>query len=216
MRHINIICFSTLLLNGVGCTTTEPLGIARRVATSCAETVDDRFFGGVFSGLNEHNSGAITGISTFLVNIGEPSLSCGVHASETYRLVYMPERGDPFAIRVQRHDDSDTVTISSTGSAPSTPRPSNQTLSRNAWEKVTNAMSSYNFWSRSPYASRSMIHSGVIVLHGPAWLLEGQRDGWYHAVSRVSAAKEREFDAPARSLFEVAGLPVPDIVKPRR
>jgi len=59
------------------------------------------------------------------------------------------------------------------------------------------------------------MNTTVIVLHGPVWLLEGQRDGWSHAVSIDSSFKEVEFDVPARTMFEIAGLAVPGVVKPR-
>ena len=46
-------------------------------------------------------------------------------------------------------------------------------------------------------------------------LLEGQRDGWYHAVSRESTFLETDFHIPARTMFEVAGLEAPAIVRAR-
>jgi hypothetical protein len=59
------------------------------------------------------------------------------------------------------------------------------------------------------------MNTSVIALHAPVWLLEGQREGWYHAVSRDSSFKEVEFDLPARTMFEIAGLEVPGVVKAR-
>jgi hypothetical protein len=210
MKHLFIWVISLIC---VCCATPETVGIARRVARSCNETnLDDRFFRSVFAASNEGNEANVLGVSTLLANLGEPSMSCGVETDEAYRLTFMPERGDAFTIRVERVGNTVTLTISyaTEGGVPKTNR---QTVTPQAWEKLIGSIAEYDFWSRSPYPSPSTMNRGVVVFHGPAWLLEGQKKGSYHAVSRVSSFMERGFDMPARTMFEIAGLDVPTAVK---
>lgn len=216
MKHKMKWLFSFVVLLNSGCNTPEPLGIAKPVASNCTEAdLDDRFFRGVFSGKNEFNLADARGLSELLSSLGEPSLSCDVKADETYRLTYKPEHGDAFTIRAQRLENAYNVISSSITTRDATPRPTYQPLAPQSWEHLIRVMNGYNFWSRSPYPTPSTINSKVIVVHGPVWLLEGQRGGWYHAVSRESSFKEFEFDVPARTMFEIAGLEVPGVVKPR-
>lgn len=191
-------------------------GIATRVGNNCSElNLDDRFFRGVFSGANELELADTHGIPELLISLGEQSMSCDVKADEEYRLLYMPDRGGPLAIRAYHAKDRYGVTIASKFANDGAPKSVDLPLTSAAWEKITNAMTGYSFWDRLPYPSPAAINSGVIILHGPAWLLEGQRHGWYHAVSRTSAPMEAGFDTPARALFEAAGLEVPGSVMPR-
>jgi hypothetical protein len=198
------------------CSSRDPVGIAKPVTANCPnQELENRFFGDVFSGRNELKRAGVQGVPELLASFGEPSLSCAVHVSEAYRLVYMPERGDTLTIRAERHQSTYTVTVVSANSQSGAPNRRNDSLDSGAWSTLTNAISTYNFWSRSPYPTQSTIDRNVIVVHGQLWLLEGQNDGWYHAVSRASGSKEQDFDLPARTMFEIAGLEVPGIVKPR-
>jgi hypothetical protein len=216
MRCTNAFLLVALAAVCACCSAPEPLGISTRVADKCTDAeLDHRFFRGVFSGKNELNLTNARGLSELLVSFGEPSLSCDVDADEAYRVLYLPEDGDALTIRIERLEETYTVRVTSKPTADAAPRSREHAITPQAWEKVTRAIDGYNFWSRSPYPSPSTIPSGVIVLHGAAWLLEGQRDRSYHAVSRVSASNEADFDLPARALFEIAGLQAPGEIKPR-
>lgn len=208
--------FIVFLLVSWSCKAPETLGIAKRVANNCTESdLDARFFLGVFSAKNEFNLADARGLSALLGGLGEPSLSCDIQADETYRLTYMPEDGRAIVIRVERREAAYRLFMSAIPTRSSEPKSSNQSLPLQSWQSVIRTMNGYNFWSRSPYTTPSTINSKVIVVHGPVWLLEGQRGGWYHAVSRESSFKESEFDLPARTMFEIAGLEVPGAVRSR-
>jgi hypothetical protein len=196
----------------VGCgADAQQLGIARRISESCAEQDSQRrFFRDVFPTTGNPSEGDPRGVADLLVKLGESSMSCTVDYEEGYRLTYIPQRGSVLAIRASKTENHFDVTVSGGDSERRS-----QSIDSEAWKKLTDAMSGYNFWSRSPLPSPSSIHHEVIVTHGQAWVLEGRVGKWYHAVSRLSSSKEPEFDVPARTLFEIAKLEIPGIVKPR-
>jgi hypothetical protein len=177
----------------------EIKGIARHTENSCSEMkLDDRFFRGVFDTREQHIDGDVSGIAEFLQSVGEPSISCAVQTDEAYRLIFLPERGSSVALRAQRRDDRYELIVS----RPQT-KSTIHSLDQADWNKLTSAIEHYNFWSRSPYPSSS-IPDDSIELHGAVWVLEGQKGNWYHAVSRLSSFKEKEFDRPSKAFFDIA------------
>lgn len=179
----------------------ETKGIARRTATNCSETkLTDRFFRGVFDTPEQEVEGDVTGVAEFLQSRGESSISCGAHADETYRLIYLPEGGNALSLRAQRRGDHYELIVFGHDT-----KSASRLLDQADWNRLASAIERYNFWSRSPFPSPS-IHNNPIGLHGAAWVLEGQKGEWYHAVSRLSSFKEADFDRPAKAFFEIAKL----------
>jgi hypothetical protein len=204
---------SALLANGCS---TETHGIARRIHESCdRDSSEAGYFLDLFSREDDSTEARARDVWKLLVKLNEPPIACAGTAKEVYRMLYMPERARPFSIRAERVTSNYSVTVSREAGDGDSPRGTTRRLTAADWDSLTRAIDSYNYWSRPPHPTPTTMSHDVIVVHGPAWLLEGRENGWYHAVSRVSASKEPAFDAPVRTLFELAQLDVPQIIRRR-
>lgn len=214
VRTLVSICSIALICSNA--CTSDVHGLATQVQRTCGEqNTDETFFHGVLSHQDERREADARGVSKLLLALGEQSIACESDVDEVYRLAHMPEAGNALIIRAERIGRNYSLTLTPEARDGKASSKTTRQLSAAEWQSLTRAIRGYNFWSRPPYPSPTTISHDVIVVHGPAWLLEGRDTRWYHAVSRVSASKERAFDAPARTLFKLAGLEVPDIVKER-
>lgn len=198
-----------------GCNS-DTRGIAERIQGSCGQERSERtYFLDLFALENDSTEARARDVWKLLATLGEPPLACAGKGEEVYRLLYMPEGAASSVIRAERTKTTYTVTVRHESWDGNSPQSTTRNLSAAGWHLLIQAIDEYGFWSRPPHPAPATPSLDLIVVHGPAWVLEGRDSGWYHAVSRTSILKERAFDAPARVLFELAGLEVPGIIKSR-
>ena len=196
--------------------TKDTRGIAQRIAGTCQQERSERtYFLDLFTREDDGTEARARNVWKLLAALHEPPLACAGEVEEVYRLLSMPEGATSSVIRAERTKTTYTVTVRHESFEGNSSQSTTKHLSKANWDSLIQAIAEYEFWSRPPHPAPATPGRDLIVLHGPAWLLEGHDQGWYHAVSRTSMSKERAFDAPARVLFELADLEVPGIITPR-
>jgi hypothetical protein len=204
LRSIGIISLLWL----VGCQNAR--GLARPVETDCPVALQNRFFGGLFIESSDSRSDTGTGFATLLDAMGEPSLSCG-HNFEAYRIVFSSQKNAAIAIRISSKNEQ--LTISATlfdSKAKKVLEKSERALTLTEFRRIAESVEEFNFWSRSPNPSAISTDHGLVFLHAGAWVFEGTKDNWYHAIARGALPRERDFSSIGKALFVAADYEVPE------
>jgi hypothetical protein len=124
--------------------------------------------------------------SSSLQRLGEPSLSCGAGAAETYRFIWLHQFAQPVVIRVSRRGsriEADAFQLSGEGGADPgwLSYQAHRQLSATDWTALQARLRDAHFWSLPTSGN-------LYAAHGEQWILEGRRDGSYHVVDRWTPA----------------------------
>jgi hypothetical protein len=186
-------------------------GLARRVVEDCpTATADARFFNGVFEAGADTRQARTEGYAELLDTLGLQSLACGNAVDEGYRLIYVPQQDESLVISAARvAAQRQLTTLRVRNSDKTIQRSTSRSLSGDEWRHLSEALGEFDFWIRPPYPTPAGSTHTRTVVHGSAWVIEARDMGWYHALSRVSNAREGDFDGVAEALFRLAGLEVP-------
>ena len=139
--------------------------------------------------------------------VTEQPFTCFEDNAEVYRLLYLPSFEYPTSIRVWRDGDRYQMTVKQlaaeiggdvTGKDLSVN--STRTLTNEEWSKIQGLLQNANFWSMPSKDSRE---SG---LDGVWFILEGRKDGKYHAVERWTPQHDAAFIDLSAYLVEITGL----------
>jgi hypothetical protein len=216
LKHIIVCAFGIAASTGLICCAAEPHGLATAVRAACQDNaLDDRYFGPTFGETSIATLARVQGYSELLQRLDEPSLSCAGNASEAYRLVYAPQVDGTITIRIQQDGTRSVLRVVVTDETThKVLRESTREVSAEEWKTITAVLDRFDLWVRPPFPTGTAATSTVVVPHGSAWIFEGRRRGYYHALSRASIAREQEFDVVAQALFPVSGVPVPAEFRP--
>ena len=147
--------------------------------------------------------------SKFLFAMQEPSLYHESDDIETYRLTWLRSFDNPIVIRIIKQHGTFTVILKlCNGRGGYDPGELVVNLSRTIscmdWEVFQEHLATIDFWSMETWED-------IIGFDGAEWLLEGQRDGHYHLVSRWSP-KERivPYFQCCDYLIQLTGLVISD------
>lgn len=216
ITHSTHIAICSLACCVIACAP-ETYGQGRVVATKCATgDLHAHYFNGALSTAPSDGAGPAHGFAEALKGMGESPLSCETSTSEAYRIVVAPYRGGTFAINAQRSDGAYHVTaVLYKRDDRNAPDRISQAIGAEQFARLREELNAFDFWSRAPHIGPGTTPTHVAGAHGAAWILEAKEGPWYHAISRVSGSKERQFDLIAKRFFELMGLEPPaEIVFP--
>lgn len=189
----------------------DEYGLAQAVAASCAtESTDGRFFNGVLRADFPTKEARTQGFAESLERFNLPPLACGGDIDEAYRIVYAPQQAESLILSAVRNGAERQLTSLRIRNSDKTLLKSDTgSLDQDQWLQLVNAFAEFNFWSRTSYPSAAGSTHTVSMVHGSAWIVEARQEGRYHALSRVSNAREGDFDGVAKVFFRLASLEVP-------
>jgi hypothetical protein len=186
-------------------------GLAREVTTNCAtDSAAARFFNGVLGPTADTGLARTQGFAETFERFDLPPLSCGVGIDEAYRIAYAPQRAESLILSAVRNGaERHIISLRIRNSDKTVVRSETKSLNEDEWRRLETAFAAFNLWSRTPYPSAAGSTHAIAVAHGSAWIVEARKEGRYHALSRISNARERDFDGVAQVFFMLAGLDVP-------
>ena len=127
-----------------------------------------------------------TWATQYLRAADEPSISCGAGLSETYRVTWLHSFRRPLIVRVTTSHQSATLVATEFNRPESflksikVVRRVETALTSADWLRIKSALDAADFWSMP-------VTMGLRGNDGDEWLVEGRRDGGYHAVNRWGA-----------------------------
>ena len=140
-----------------------------------------------------------------------------IEAEEAYRLLWLRSFDPPIAVRITRKDRVYSLTAVALSQQRSAGFPRSITeqvfrhLSPGKWDQSVQLIDQSQFCSLPTLDILNRISS----VDGATWILEGQRDGSYHVVTRSSPAAEGElsaFRAALIHLLQISKLELPQFI----
>ena len=135
--------------------------------------------------------------------------------AEIYRITFIPTFYNPIKIRVEKHND-DYILIAKrlsgqggydAGTLQSEKR---RKLRQHEWNRLLDLLKEAGFWEL-PYVEKESGPNAkgeeTICLDGSEWVIEGVRNGQYHAVNRY-CPEVKSFEAIGLYLVKLSGLRV--------
>jgi hypothetical protein len=135
--------------------------------------------------------------------------------AEIYRITFIPTFYHPIKIRVEKHRDTYLLIakrLSGQGGfdAGRLKTENKRRLRPREWHRLLELLGEANFW-KLPYlekeAGPNEKGEETICLDGSEWVIEGVRNGQYHAVNRY-CPESKSFEAVGLYLAKLSGLRV--------